>query len=120
MIVGIGTDIVKIDRVLNAIKNEKFIDKLYSEKEKELIKIRKSISASNFCVKESFVKALGTGFRGINAKEIEVLRDDFDKPYISLLGDLKIRVGEDINIFVTISHTDEHVTSTVILENVQK
>ncbi len=118
MIVGLGTDIVLIDRVLKAIESERFLNKYYSEKEIVLINDNKKISASNFCVKESFVKALGTGFRNINAKDIEVLRDELGKPYINVLGDLKTLINDD-NVFVTISHTDEYVTSTVVIERLK-
>ncbi len=116
MIVGLGTDIVLIDRVIKAIKNDRFINKIYSENEIKLIKQNQNISASNFCVKESFVKALGTGFRNINPSEIEVLRNELGQPFINLCGSLKAEVDADINIFVSISHSDEYVTSTVVLE----
>lgn len=116
MIVGIGTDIILISRVVSAIENKKFLNKYFSSKEIILINNKKNVSASNFCVKESFVKAMGTGFRNINPKEIEVLRDDLGKPYINLIGGLKNKINKDFKIFVTISHTDEYVTSTVIIE----
>lgn len=116
MIVGLGTDIILINRVVKSCENKHFLNKYFSENEILLINKNKKISASNFCVKESFVKALGTGFRNIDAKNIEVLRDELGKPYINLLGDLKNKVNSDLKIFVTISHSDEYVTSTVIIE----
>lgn len=116
MIIGIGTDIVLIKRVTDAIKNERFLQKYYSENEIKLIKNNYKIAASNFSVKESYVKALGTGFRNIDLKEIEVLRDDLGKPYINLLGLLKMKNDINTNVFVTISHSDEYVTSTVVIE----
>ncbi len=115
MIVGLGTDIVLIGRVVKAASNQRFIDKYYSEKEKELINKNIRYSASNFCAKESFVKALGTGFRNIDPKEIEILRNELGQPYISLIGELKTKF-QDMNIFVSISHSDEYVTSTVVIE----
>ncbi len=116
MIVGIGTDIVLIKRVVKACERERFLKKYFSADEIELIKKNNKISASNFCAKESFVKAIGTGFRNIDAKDIEILRDDLNKPYIKLNGNLKNMFDENVNIFVSISHTDEHVTSTVVIE----
>lgn len=117
MIYGIGTDIVEIERVLKAAENKRFLEKYYSKNEIALIQNKKSICASNFCAKEAFVKALGTGFRKIEAKNIEILRDNLGKPYINLLSNKnEIFDGENVNIFVTISDCDKYVTSTVIIE----
>lgn len=117
MIVGIGTDIIEIDRVIKSCENKRFLQKYFSEKEILLIEKKTSICASNFCVKESFVKALGTGFRNIDAKDIEVLRDNLGAPYINLIGNLKDLFDDSVvNIFVTISHSNKYVTSTVIIE----
>ncbi len=119
MIVGLGTDIVLIDRVVKATLNKRFIDKYYSENEKKLLNKNIRYSASNFCAKEAFVKALGTGFRNIDLKEIEILRNELGQPYINTYGDLKNKISEDMNFFVSISHSDEYVTSTVIIERVK-
>lgn len=116
MIVGLGTDIILIDRVVEAIDNKTFLNKIFSENEILMIEENKKVSASNFCVKEAYVKALGTGFRNINPKDIEVLRDDLGKPYINIIGKLREKIENDTNILVTISHSDEYVTSTVIIE----
>ncbi len=116
MIVGIGNDIVLINRVVKAIENKRFLEKCFTEKEIELISKNSRVSASNFSVKESFVKALGTGFTNVDIKDIEVLRNELGKPYINVLGKLKAHVDDNLNILVTISHSDEYVVSTVVIE----
>lgn len=117
MIIGIGTDIVEIDRVLKSAENKRFLTKYFSEKENELINEDRNICASNFCAKEAFVKAYGTGFRNIEPKDIEILRNELGKPYINLIGKAKnLFNGEKVSIFVTISHSQKYVTSTVVIE----
>ncbi len=116
MILGIGTDIVEIDRVVNATKNPRFLEKYFSENERKIFEKSIRRVASNFSVKESYVKALGSGFRNIDPKEIEVLRDEFGKPYINVTGKLKTKVTENVDIFVSISHSKKYVVSTVVIE----
>ncbi len=116
MILGIGTDIVEIERVVKACANPRFLQKYFSENEKKLFEKSIRRVASNFSVKESFVKALGSGFRSIDPRDIEVCRDELGKPYINVIGKLKDSVPEDIDIFVSISNSKKYVVSTVVIE----
>lgn len=84
MIVGIGTDIIEIDRVLKASENSSFLSKYFTEEEIILFKKKKKSVAGNFAVKESVAKMLGTGVSGFSLKDIEVLRDEKGKPYVNL------------------------------------
>ena len=86
MIRGIGTDIVEIDRISNAIKKEFFLKKAFNDSEIDMAVGRKkdSFLAGNFATKEAFVKALGTGFRGVELKDLAVLRDELGKPFIKI------------------------------------
>ena len=84
-IYGIGTDIVNVDRIKHSLKNKKFINRVFNEKEiSKCKKINNSINcyAKRFAAKEAFSKALGTGFRmNLNFKDIEVANDKMGKPY---------------------------------------
>ncbi|MCX7905065.1 MAG: holo-ACP synthase, partial [Caloramator sp.] len=66
MIVGIGTDIIEIERIKRAIeRNRLFINKIYTENEIEYLKNKNTESyAGYFCAKEAVAKALGTGISG--------------------------------------------------------
>ena len=62
--------------------NEKFLNKLFTEKELEYIKERNfsyETIAGSFAAKEAISKALGTGFRGFSFKDLEILRDKLEK-----------------------------------------
>ena len=89
MITGVGTDLVEIARVQKAIGRSAFLEKIYTEKERELIAKRPVRAAGNFAAKEAVAKALGCGFAGIAPREIEVLRKPSGLPFVVLHGKAK-------------------------------
>lgn len=118
MIIGIGNDIIEIERIKKACEKDAFLSYVYTEKERELIKKNNKSAAGNWCVKEAVVKAFGTGFRGCKAREVEVLRDEKGKPIVNLYGGAK-EIAEKIGvkrIFASISDTKEVVVAFVVAE----
>lgn len=119
-IYGIGTDIIEIDRIKQSLnRNLKLLDKLFSKNELEELKKKnyKSESiAGNFAAKEAVVKSVGTGLRGFNAKDIEILRDNLNKPVVVASGNFKIFLDENNikDIKVSISHSKSYATATAI------
>ena len=113
-IFGIGTDIIKINRIKKSMKRKSFVNRLYNEK--EVIKCKKlknsfNCFAKRFAAKEAFSKALGTGIaRGINFNEIIILNEKSGKPYIKLIGNTKSIVERKLkkkNFRTSLSLTDE-------------
>ena len=119
MIKGIGTDIIEVERIAKAIQKKYFLKKAFSDSEINLAKSKgASFFAGNFAVKEAFVKALGIGFRGIELRDIEVLRDSFGKPYIRISNKentLLKGIDEDL-INVSISNTKSLAVAMVVIE----
>lgn len=113
---GIGTDIVEISRIEKSLKNESFLNKVYSERERALIE-KKGVksAAANFAAKEAFSKALGTGIRGFSLSEVEVLREENGKPYIVLSGRAKTQAAGR-KIEVSLSHTESLALAFVVIE----
>jgi len=63
MIVGIGNDIIEIERIEKAISKEGFKDKIYTQRELENIEKRGNRTetyAGIFSAKEAISKAIGT------------------------------------------------------------
>jgi len=118
MIVGIGTDLIEIERVVKACEKKSFCTKYYTEQELELATTNVQKLAGNFAVKEAISKMIGTGFRGISPIEIEVLRDTLGKPYVNLYGEaLKtVKLLGITKIFVTISNTKKYASAFVVGE----
>ena len=106
MITGIGTDLVEIARVQKAIGRSSFLEKVYTEKERELIAVRGVRAATHFAAKEAVAKAFGCGFAGVAPKEIEILRQSSGMPYVVLHGRAKEK-AETLGITtISLSLTD--------------
>ena len=124
MILGIGTDIIEIDRISNAINNTPmFLEKIFTKREIEQLtrsKLRVESVAGNFAVKEAVSKALGTGVRGFNFKDIEVLRDELGKPVVEVSDKIKELIKVNNYLFnVSISHNRTCAIAFVVLESQQ-
>lgn len=122
MIIGIGTDIIEIDRVEMAIKNNKnFIKKVFTEKEIEMFNkrnMRSEVIAGNFAAKEAISKALGTGIRGFSLTDMEILRDDFGKPVAYLNKVMENIINRKYKLNISISHNKTSAIAFAILEEV--
>ena len=124
MIVGMGVDLIEIDRVKRAHgkHGRRFIDRLYTSAESEYC-LRKNDPypslAGRFAAKEAVIKAFSHGFGGRwKWRHIEVVREASGKPGIKLEGVLdKLRLERKIdNIQLTIAHSKRDATAVVILE----
>jgi holo-[acyl-carrier protein] synthase len=84
-ILGIGVDIIDNKRIRKSITNKAFIKRIFTSKEilnSRSQKNKTNYFAKRFAAKESFVKALGTGFRkNLNFKDVEILNNKLGKPY---------------------------------------
>lgn len=119
MIVGIGTDLIEIDRIKKACEKEAFLLRVYTEEECRQAGKNSSRLAGNFAVKEAVAKVLGTGFRTFGPREIEVLRDGLGKPYVNLYGEAGV-LAERLGIaaiHVSISNTKEAAVAFAVGES---
>jgi holo-[acyl-carrier protein] synthase len=124
MILGIGIDIVNIPRIEKLLRKwgDKFKKRAFSRSEIEYsegYQRSEEHFAANFAVKEAFFKALGKGLKwNIQILDIEVLRDEYGKPYINLHGNArKITKVIGVNsIHTSITHDGEYSVAVVILE----
>ena len=123
MIIGVGVDIVEIRRIKDAIeRNDSFIEKLFNKEEIEYLKsrgLRPEYVAGRFAAKEAVSKALGTGFRGFNFRDIIIDRTTLGKPIVELKGKAKIIAEKNGNykIHLSISHGEDNAIAYVVLEN---
>lgn len=122
MIIKIGTDICSIQRVANTYAKfgQRFADRILTRAEQEYVLSKPvhvaSRMAGRFAAKEAASKALGTGWRGISWKEIEVMRHPSGAPSLALHGraaELAERLGLT-NFEVSLSHEKEYATAFVV------
>lgn len=105
MIIGIGTDIVRIDRIENLVGKfgDKFISRILATS--EIVKFnvggRKiSFLAKRFAAKEAISKAFGTGIGNeIEFKDIVISNNEAGCPIVTI--DRDIAIGK--NIFLSIA-----------------
>ena len=121
MIVGIGNDIIEIERIEKAISKEGFKDKIYTQRELENIKKRGNRAetyAGVFSAKEAISKAIGTGVREFSLTNLEILNDDLGKPYVVVSEKLDKIIKskkEDYQIEISISHSKKYAIAIAII-----
>jgi holo-[acyl-carrier protein] synthase len=125
--VGIGVDIIDNKRFKKLIKDKKFINRIFSKKEistskKKLNKI--NFFSNRFAAKESFAKALGTGFRNkLNFRDIEILNDKLGKPFYLINNKIKqiIKKNKKIanfELFLSISDEKDYSVAFTIIQKI--
>ena len=121
MIVGIGNDIIEIERIEKAISKEGFKNKIYTQRELENIKKRGNRAetyAGVFSAKEAISKAIGTGVREFSLTDLEILNDDLGKPYVAVSEKLDKIIKskkEDYQIEISISHSKKYAIAMAII-----
>lgn len=123
MIVGMGSDLVDIRRIEQALARfgEKFEQRVFTDAEQAKARSRKggvrnsmaATYAKRFAAKEAFSKAVGTGFNfGVFMRDIEVVNLPTGQPSLRVTGgaaDAVARLvpqGKQVRIHVTL--TDEY------------
>ncbi len=128
MIVGLGVDLIEIERVKQAhLKHgRRFIDRLFTPGEAKYCFHKKEpypSLAGRFAAKEAVIKAFSHGFGGRwKWTQIEVVRELSGKPGLKLTGIMeKLRAQRKINhMHLTIAHSKRDATATVIFESLPK
>lgn len=87
-VVAVGIDLIEIPRIQRAYDDfgERFLLRVYTERERERYRGRVNELAARFAAKEATSKALGTGIIGIRWREMEVLPNRRGKPVLILHG----------------------------------
>lgn len=123
MIYGIGTDIVDIGRIRQAVqRNDRFLERYYTEKERQMIREcgkPACKAAMNFAGKEAAAKALGTGINGtVQMEHIEILRRKNGAPFVVLHGSTEQYAREQgiSEIHISLSDTDKVAVAYAIAE----
>ena len=119
MIRGHGIDLEELERIEKAYeRNPRFAQRVLTEREferfEELSGQRKiSYLAGRWSAKEAFAKAWGTGIRQLTFQDLEILTDDLGAPYFS-------KCPFEGKVWVSITHTGNLVSASVILEEIHE
>jgi holo-[acyl-carrier protein] synthase len=121
MVLGLGIDIIEIARVKKSIENygDNFLNKVFTIEEIRYCnsKFNKyQHYAARFAAKEAVYKALASGWQeGLRWKDIEIQNDNSGMPSIKPSGKLKMFLSENTQLRISISHSDNYVTSVAII-----
>jgi holo-[acyl-carrier protein] synthase len=120
MILGLGNDILEIDRIRETIESqgERFLKRVFTEKERVYCTQYADPAphyAARFSAKEAIVKALGSGF-GAHASflDIEIINDAQGKPEVTFSDKLNERFSHP-QVLLTISHCKTLVSTVAIV-----
>jgi holo-[acyl-carrier protein] synthase len=123
MIVGVGIDVIEVDRVMKKVeKNNGFREKIFSKHEIAFCQSKPNKAenyAARFAAKEAFLKATGLGLAlGHQLSKIEIINDKNGKPTLNLSGSFKTQSTKNKwnKIHVSISHLKTIACAVVIIE----
>ena len=116
--VAVGIDIIEVDRIKRALDDfgDRFLNKVYTEREQERYRGRVQELAARFAAKEATSKALGTGIRGIRWREMEILPNSRGKPVLVLHGSAQVR-AEHLGLVafdVSLTHSRSDAMAIVV------
>jgi holo-[acyl-carrier protein] synthase len=121
VILGIGTDIIEIERIELAFKKHgaAFFERLFTEKERTYCNTYAhpiAHFAGRFAAKEAIVKALGTGFTAdVQWQDIEIINDRLGKPVVTFHRKLcELYKGKEV--LLSISHCKSYATATAVVK----
>lgn len=133
MIVGLGEDIVDINRIQKLIdeKKDRFLSKCFTAEEIQkgnsynIAEKRIAYFAKRFAAKEACLKALGTGMReGLSWQDMTVLNDDLGRPFLDVSGGVFQKLEKLIEphatarIHLTLADEGHIAKATVIIESI--
>ena len=123
MIVGIGTDIIQVDRIEQSLDRlgEAFARRILTDAELATFKACKqpaAFLAKRFAAKEAAAKALGTGIGKVSFQHLEVSNDAAGAPKLKFYGYAKeLQMMKAINrLHLSLSDEQDNAVAFVILE----
>ena len=123
MIIGIGNDVVRVERIRNVLarKSDRFVKRILTPAEREVFNCKGDPAAwlaKRFAAKEAASKALGTGIGKVSWQDFEVLNNNDGAPVLCLLGAAQQLLTQKGGSRAHISISDEQdlVTAFVVLE----
>lgn len=114
----IGVDTVRVSRIAEAIKDDAFLRRVFTEEERAYCDGRARPSESYaglFCAKEAVVKALKCGFwRGIAPTDIEITHDGGGAP-VPVLHGKAAELTDGKTVEVSISHDGDCAVAAAVV-----
>jgi len=116
----IGIDILQVARIKRIYENEKLMQSMFGQNEREYINNTDKrfdnleTVAGLYCAKEAFFKALGVGIQLSQLKEIQVVHDALGAPNYQLTEKIKKEYNIE-STTLSISHTNENAVAVCVI-----
>jgi len=110
MIVGLGVDVVSIERIRSAMENPRFLERILTERERAMGLTPERV-AGRWAAKEAMSKALPS-LR--NWHHVEIDNGPGGEPFVVLLKPLFLEPG--VSLHVSISHESGYAAAVAIVE----
>lgn len=120
MVLGIGTDLVDIDRFRKVLQRTPgLFDRLFQADELAYAKLANDPVprlAARFAAKEATLKSLGCGVGAMKMRDIEVLHHEDGRPELCLHASAKQKAAAigATRFLVTLSHTNQFAQAVVV------
>jgi holo-[acyl-carrier protein] synthase len=128
MIIGIGTDLLEIERIgriLAGKSAKRFIQRLLTKEEQSQAEQRQGrlaeFIAGRFSAKEAVAKALGCGIgNAVSFLDIEITYEATGKPICRLSSQSleRLRLSAKIKIHLSVTHTESLAAAYAVVEEV--
>jgi holo-[acyl-carrier protein] synthase len=125
MVLGIGTDLVEIERIQKSIDRfgDRFLHRIFTAAEIAYCRLKKHSAesfAARFAAKEAGAKALGTGIsHGVTWLEIEVRRAPGHRPTLHWSGraaEMAAQMGVR-RVSLSLTHSRDLAMAVVVVED---
>ncbi|MDP8289550.1 MAG: 4'-phosphopantetheinyl transferase superfamily protein [Candidatus Susulua stagnicola] len=114
MVVGVGIDIIKIDKIKNSIEKWKdsFLNRVFNSEELENIvkgKMYYQRIAARFAAKEAVIKAISKEYP-MALTDMLILNKENGAPYCKFKKDI------EIDIFLSITHIEDYAVACAVAQ----
>lgn len=126
MIIGIGTDLVEIERIAQSIERlgARFIDRILTPEEKARWasighhQVANAFVAKRFAAKEAAVKALGTGIgAGVSFQHFSVSNLPTGQPFLLVDDSIAARFAFPVSWHLSLTDEKAYAQAFVVLES---
>lgn len=114
MIIGVGIDLVEVNRFRELISKRNFLSRFFSKNE---INLDIQSLAGRFAARESLYKALPDKVV-FKLSDIEVIKERDGRPEFIFHNEL-LRYFQSKKVFLSISHTIDNAIAVVIIESIE-
>lgn len=119
----VGTDIIEVERIKEAMTDENFSKRVFTKKEIKYCQskndnIKYQHYAARFAAKEAIFKAISKCLKNkydITWKDIEITNDENNRPIATIIEDGDKKINTNIKIDISISHIKELAVATAVV-----